>query len=142
MCLYKKIVLGRACDYAWVLIGGFRNSAQTHARQDCYCTSTGAGGKPSTWFPPEGLVEHFSTFRPTNQKKKWADRQTKTNTTNKEQAREQNKQINKQKSSSEHPKQSKENSKTTSIKRATQHAQTDKQNITNTHTHTHTHTDA
>ena len=28
------------------------------------CMDTGAGGKPSTWFPPEGLVEHhFSTLK-------------------------------------------------------------------------------
>jgi len=38
-------------------------SSRYQARAIWYCTSTGAGGQPSTWLPPGGLVEHILAFK-------------------------------------------------------------------------------
>ena len=35
------------------------NNSDGSGRTNTYASVTGAGGKPSTWFPPEGLVELF-----------------------------------------------------------------------------------
>ena len=53
------------CESLWIMLKAQKISKNQHfSTQKFERISTGAGGKPSTWFPPGRLVEHIKYLTP------------------------------------------------------------------------------